>query len=414
MPITPSPGNWNIGPINLPDWGLSEKLFGPAWGNTAPANNPLVQTPAVTQRLQQATNQYGPQLPPSNQLNYALTGNIGNTPTSSGQVAGATTSSGGASDSRFQQLQKMDRNPVEENEFQQLLSSLQGNVDARQNELRTNIGSGYDQLFQNYQNLIPSYEQQRGERLGSASDIYNQIAQGLGQTRQSAIDKLGLAKQQVGQNIGNSVKDLQQNLLGVVRNTGMQLGAMGAGDTSAANVMAPYAYTKMAGQEYGKIQRQGNDQLFQIDTQTRDTENQYNQMINDVEIEKQSKFDEIKQYYGSLIANVRERMANLPAEKAQAMSGVIEGALNEARNRLATVENYAMQKQGELQSWAQNRMAQLNDAKIQLSNSANFSPQDIVWQELQARNMTNSTPQSTAYWNPEVMKKRREEMGYGA
>lgn len=80
MPITPSPGNWNVGGINLPDWGISEAILGPAWGNSAPANNPLVQPPAVEQRLNDA-NAYGPQLPPANATNYALTGNVGALPT---------------------------------------------------------------------------------------------------------------------------------------------------------------------------------------------------------------------------------------------------------------------------------------------------------------------------------------------
>lgn len=380
--------------LGVPETNISERIAGAPTTNTA--TNRTYASTSTEPLMSYANQSYGTPVMPT------------------GSVLGSSTSSGGSAPDLSNPVKQTDYARSQGYDTWQQFSDAQNAVSNRENELRSTIGSGYDQLFQNYQNLIPSYEQQQSERLSSAGDIYNQIATGLGQTKQTAFDKLGLARQQVGQNVGNSVKDLQQNLLGVVRNTGMQLGAMGAGDTSAANIMAPYAYTKMAGQEYGKIQRQGNDQLFQIETQTRDTENQYNQMINDVEIEKQSKFDEIKQHYGTLIANIRERMANLPAEKAQAMAGVIEGALNEARSRLATAENYALQVQSDLQTWAQNRMAQLNDAKLQLSNSANFSPQDIVWQELQARNMTNSTPQSTAYWNPEMMKKRREEAGYGA
>ncbi len=279
-------------------------------------------------------------------------------------------------------------------------------------ELRNTIGFGFDQVQQGYGNLIPFYEGQQNTQLQSAQDIYNQIAQGLGQTRQTALDKLGIARNQVQANVGNSVKDLQQNLMGVVRNTGMQLGAMGAGDTSASNVMAPYAYTKLAGQEYGKIQRQGNDQLFQIQTQERDTENQYSQMVNQANIEKEQQLQGIRDQFGSVIAQIRQRMADVPAEKAQALAGLQQNLLQQAQSRLSQIEGYYMNLQGEMQNWAQNRMAQLNDAKMQLSQSANFNPQDVVWQELQARNMVNQTPSTGAYWNPEMMKKRREELGY--
>lgn len=414
MPITPSPGNWNIGPINLPDWGISEKLFGPAWGNTskASANTGLVNDPVVQQRLE--TSQQSPALPVPNQINYALTGNVGQTPTF-GQVAGATTSqsSGGSSGPDLS-------NPVKQTDYarsqgydswQQYLDA-QNAVSNRENEMRNTINTGYDSLLNNYQNLIPFYEGQQNTQLQSAQDIYNQIAQGLGQTKDTAMDKLGIARNQVQANVGNSVKDLQQNLMGVVRNTGMQLGAMGAGDTSASNVMAPYAYTKLAGQEYGKIQRQGNDQQFQIQTQERDTENQYNQMVNQANIEKEQQLQGIRDQFGSVIAQIRNQMANVPAEKAQALAGLQQNLLQQAQSRLSQIEGYYMNLQGEMQNWAQNRMAQLNDAKMQLSQSANFNPQDIVWQELQARNMVNQTPSTGAYWNPEMMKKRREELGY--
>lgn len=279
-------------------------------------------------------------------------------------------------------------------------------------ELRNTIGFGFDQVQQGYGNLIPFYENQQGNAITSARGIYDQIAQGLGQTRQTALDKLGIARGRVGANVANSTQDLQKNLAGVIRNTGMQLGAMGAGDTSASNIMAPYAYTKMAGQEFGKIQRQGNDQLFQIETQERDTENQYNQMINQANIEKEQQLQEIRNQYGGVISQIRQRMAEMPAERAQAMAGLLQNTLADARTRLANIENYHMNMQSELQNWAQNRMAQLNDAKIQLNNSANFNPQDIVYQELQSRNIANPVQSAGAYWNPEIMKKRREELGY--
>ena len=419
MPITPSPGNWNIGPVNLPDWGISEKLFGPAWGNTSPANNPLVQSPEVTQRLAQVTDQYGPQLPPSNQVKYALTGNVGSTPTNTqtppptNNTGGGSQQSGGGID-----IKNPSVNPGKgwwwdaADGWKFTGGDAQAEADRRANQVRNTINSGYDALTGNLQGLIPFYEGQQNTQLQSAQDIYNQIRSGLGQTRDTAMDKLGIARNQVQSNVANNVKDLQKNLLGVIRNTGMQLGAMGAGDTSASNVMAPYAYTKMAGQEYGKIQRQGNDQIFQIQTQERDTENQYNQMVNQSEIEKQQQLQGIRDQFGGIIAQIRNQMANVPAERAQALANLETNLLQQAQSKLSQIEGYYMNLQGELQSWAQNRMSQLNDAKIQFSQSGNFNPQDIVWQELQARNMVNQTPSTGAYWNPEMMKKRREELGY--
>lgn len=285
-------------------------------------------------------------------------------------------------------------------------------VDAQVARIRDTINSGYDSYLGRLGGMIPEYENQQNTQLQSAADIYKNIIAGLGQTKDTALGNLGTARKQVQSNVSNSTADLQQNLQGVIRNTGMQLGAMGAGDTSAARVMAPYAYTKLAGQEYGKIQRQGNDQLFQIETQERDTQNQYDQMVNQTEIEKEQQFQQIRNQFGQIISNIRQQMANAPVERANALAALEQNVLSQAQQRLANIENNYMQMQSDLSNWAQNRMAQLNDAKIQLSGKANFNPQDIVFQELQARNMVNSTPDSSAYWNPEIMKKRREEYGF--
>lgn len=99
MGLTSSPGNWNVLGANLPDYGITEALFGQQWGNSTPASASagLQQSPEVSTRLNQATQPYGPQLPTGNQVNYALTGNVGTVPkdspppSSSGSVLGAST-----------------------------------------------------------------------------------------------------------------------------------------------------------------------------------------------------------------------------------------------------------------------------------------------------------------------------------
>lgn len=349
---------------------------------------------------------------------YTETNPIGNAPygpSYSGPLPTNNFSGGGSAggDSWLAQLAKMDRNPAQENEYQQMLAQAGGDVAALEAQTRNEITSGYDSLSSNLQGLIPFYQGQQNQGVNSVRDIYGQIRSGLGQTKQTALDKLGANRGQVQQRVSNSVSDLQNNLRDVVRNTGMQLGAMGAGDTSASQVMAPYAYTKLAGNEYGKIQRQGNEQMFTIDQQEKDTTDQYNQMINDSQIEEEQQIQGVMQQYGGIIAQIQQQIAQVPADRAQALAGLSQQLLAEAQSKLSGLQQYYLQQNAELKNWAQNRVAQLNDARIQLSNSANFSPTDITWQELQARNMVSPTSSSAeSFYNPAVLAKRKQELGY--
>lgn len=162
----------------------------------------------------------------------------------------------------------------------------------------------------------------------------------------------------------------------------MQFGAMGAGDTSATRTMLPYAYTKMAGQQEGSIRNQANQQLFEIDQEERDTELKFSEMWRQSETEKETQLQGIKDYYGNAIKNVQYALAQAPAEKAQALANLNQSLLAEAQANLRNLEAYDRQQKDDIKKWATNRVSELNNLKLQLSGSANFSPQDIMWNEL--------------------------------
>lgn len=269
----------------------------------------------------------------------------------------------------------------------------------REQEARDNISRGFDQYERNLQGLIPTYQDQMNTALGSAEAQYQNIFGGLQQQKQSSLDKLQGQAGQVKTMAANSIEDLKRNLNQTVRGMGMQLGAMGAGDTSATQVMMPYAYAKLAGVQEGGIQRQQNDQLFQISQAEQETENQFNTLWGQTETEKINSLQNIRDTYGGYINNVRNAIANAPVERAQALQGLLEGLLTEASNKLTALESQDRQYKASLQDWAMGRMSELNNMKLEIANSANFNPLDIYFNELQMANAAGGMSSNQDQWN---------------
>lgn len=288
----------------------------------------------------------------------------------------------------------------------------QAEVRRREEEARGAINSGYGQYEQNLRGLQGTYETSRDQELNSASKIYEQIFGGLGEQRQTNLEKLEAGRGQVTSRQDASIKGLQQNLLNTQRGMTMQLGALGAGDTSATQTMMPYAYNKIAGQQESGIRLQANQQLFEIDNQQRDTELQFSQMQRQTEVEKEQSLQGIRNYYGEAIQRVQTALAQAPLDKQRDLSALSQSLLSEAMSNLRNLESQYVQRQNQIKDWAVTRMSELNNARLQLAGTANFSPRDITYQELQMLNAPTATGVGTGteFWNPmAAAKKVRDE-----
>jgi len=278
-------------------------------------------------------------------------------------------------------------------------------------QTQNHINSGYDAYRTDLNNLIPYYQNEINDRATQIGQDFQPIFTGLQQARDGSMQKLGMARETVGRKSAESIQDLQQNLNQVMRNTGMQLGAMGAGDTSASQVMAPYAYTKMAGREFGGIQRQANDQYGDINMKEVDLKTEYDSLYNQTELDKNSKIEQIRNTIGDQIMQIRQMITQVEPERQRALAGLSEQLMNEARGRLSGILAEDRAQKQALQQWALQRTAQLNDAKISMSNNANFDPRAITFNEMQSIGMNRPSSGGSEMLNPALIQKRREELG---
>lgn len=336
--------------------------------------------------------------------------NIGKTLTPSAQsqqaVAGVNNFSGGSSTvNNTTQPINFETGPSEEEK------RAREERDRRERETRNAIESGYGQYVSNLQRLENSLGAQRDDDIGSASRTYETIFGGLTDEKEASKEKLAANRGVVESRKTESISDLKQNLQDILRGATMQFGAMGAGDTSATRVMLPYAYTKLAGTQAGNIHRQANEQNFEIDQKEIDLDMEFTRLWNQTEIEKESKLQEIRQYYGNAISNVRSAIASAPKDKANSLAALSMSLLQEAQSNLRALETETRAKQDSLKNWALQRMGQLNDARLELAGSANFNPRDIVFNELQGVGVVqpSSRGQEMAFNPMAIAQKRREE-----
>lgn len=304
-------------------------------------------------------------------------------------------------------------NDFKKQEYQKYLDAQNAANEARrrEEETRRGIESGYNDYVANLRGLETDFGNRQQSDIDSASRTYETIFGGLTDEKQASMDKLAANRGVVETRKEGSIKDLKQNLSDVMRAATMQFGAAGAGDTSATMVMLPYAYTKLAGAQAGGIHKQANEQQFEIDQKEIDLDMEFKRLWNQTELEKESKLQGIKQYYGDAISKVKEAIAKAPLDKANALAALNMALLQEAKSAMRTLESDIRKRQDGLKDWALERMAQLNDAKIQLQGTSNFNPRDIVFKELAGVGAVNTN--SGGYdlsFNPLALaQKRREE-----
>jgi hypothetical protein len=116
-----------------------------------------------------------------------------------------------------------------------------------------------------------------------------------------------------------------------VRNglTGLQrlLGAAGAGNSSAARVLAPYAAGFEGNQQRQQVNKTYDRNMSDLDTGWNATQNQYKEKFGSLESDKQNKLN-------SLLQNLAATRANLLAQKQQVSGGNYTADINALNNQV--------------------------------------------------------------------------------
>ena len=263
------------------------------------------------------------------------------------------------------------------------------------NALRSSVNRNYDQVYSaldEYAGLIPTQQTAREQ---SVNNLYNSQQNEINTAMGGSLGALDGARNNVATNQAKSVRDLQENMRNMLQAGNIQLGIGGAGDSSAANMYA-YALSKQAGRNSADISNQASSQYGQIDAQAQQIRATADDNLAKLNTWKADNLNSVLTWAQDQVSQIRQQRISATGQKAAALAaaeaGIIQNALTSLQNMDSQIATW---KQG-IQSWAANRMATLDDAKLKMANSSNYNSADIVAKELKGMNGTTSAATSSA------------------
>lgn len=397
-------GLWNIGPINLPDFGITEKInqltsndnsmgvLPVSWNNAGVnqsqmsswAAEPITQT--VSGAVAPTSGQWSPA--PSAASNTPIA------PSSpSPAPSGGSGGSGGGSYSfnigdfpnytgwnpeaaRQDWLAKGSPSP----------QSFQDQINNQTNALRGEISSGYDQYLNQLTQMmegLPNQAQNMNQIIG------NQYTSGIGDLTNSqnmGLSDLGAERASATQNQNRNLKDIANNIKNMFMSGNVYLGSRGAGDSSAANQYS-YALTKVGNKARGDVMSQTSNIQAEIGRRESTLKQTVANEMNKLGMERDNKMLEVAQWLQEQQNSIRDRIGQVGVSKSTDLANLSKSLLDQAMQRLALVDQDSRSRASMLQEWAVNQSKSIGELKQNLAGIAGFSPQ------LPQASTFNGTPQ---------------------
>lgn len=135
-----------------------------------------------------------------------------------------------------------------------------------------------------------------------------------------------------------------------------QLGAFGAGDSSASTLINQ-ALTGSAARNRGDLLGNVTDQTVAINTQRKDLEDSFDRNTRDLVTWKQSTLTDIAEKFLAQKQKIRTAMASADAERANQLAQLDENLTQDALNKLSHLEDVYRQNANELVAQYRNALA---------------------------------------------------------
>lgn len=273
---------------------------------------------------------------------------------------------------------------------------------------RQQVSRAYNEVTANLDRLaglLPGMRESQEGTVNRSADlqrgnIQEQLALGNQKLDASAA---GVRDRQV-----SSVRDLASNMRNLLQAGNTYLGNYGAGDSSAANLYS-YALGKEANRGRADILKQANQQYADIDMKRLDIEQTANNEINKINLWKEDSLGKIGQWFDSQMFEIEIRRGEARFAKEQAKMDI----LNQAISHLRSLDNAAAQYSQQVQSWATDRLAQINNVRMEMGQMSTYNPQAIVAQELQGMGNIQAGGIGGDFFNPYAQRRNEEQQRLG-
>ena len=186
-------------------------------------------------------------------------------------------------------------------------------------ETRSAIESAYSDYFNQLDTMLnEGLSAQQAAQRGIAESQYAQGVAGLGSQREEGLGLLGRQRETAAENQARNLRDIAANLKNSFMAGNVYLGAMGAGDSSAANQYS-YALTKLGTRQRGDIMKQTADIQREIDDREAKLQNIYTEEVNRLASERDQKIMGVAQWFAEAQNQIRQAQAQGRLQKGHSL-----------------------------------------------------------------------------------------------
>jgi hypothetical protein len=189
-------------------------------------------------------------------------------------------------------------------------------------------------LQSQYDSLAP---QEQSAQLG-ISNQFTTKSNDLSTARAQGDRNLNMSRNQVNEYRARSLKDIRDNLLNQSMSYNNQLGAFGAGDSSAASQIQR-ALSGLASKNRGNVVSDASNQETQINIKQEDLATAFQQNMRDLNAWRQNSLAELANKFMTQRQQIQQAMSQADVDRAQQLAQYDQSQTQVAIERLANLEN---------------------------------------------------------------------------
>ena len=210
----------------------------------------------------------------------------------------------------------------------------------------TGTGSGSSALGAVYDNQIGRINSYIGALPGQRAmqeNIINKQADaaraGLDTSFNRNTTDLNTQENQINQNKARSINDLVHNGRSLMQAMNNKLGTMGAGSSSASDVLVPYGIAQAQNKEGANINQQVNTQLQAVNTEHNRLKQDYDTNVAQLQQERMSNLLSLGQQFSQISRSLQDQLSTASAAKAQALNGQYAATVDAVNQAAQQIEN---------------------------------------------------------------------------
>lgn len=207
----------------------------------------------------------------------------------------------------------------------------QAQLDAYNQQFTDSIGRLNTQL-----GYIPGDQE---KAYGLLNNTFNPQFDTLNNSLSSANRNLDFSASQNEQNKVKSFRDIGTGIRNSIQAMNNRLGTIGAADSSAAAVAAPYAFAQLQAQQRGGVLDNFNTNSAQINMKRQDVQSEYDTQFRMLQAEKGNRIAQIAAQYDQLRQQILDQMATADGQRRQLLASANQQAASQAIANIQALES---------------------------------------------------------------------------